>query len=254
MKKVVIIFFLGVSLMSHAQENFFTSADPFGLHKSTQNFFNSADPFHLHGKNHKSHSDSITIKPSLAVNIGVTPLLGYFSTLQVGFEHKVKDNINLHYEFGKVVHAENGSDKNKRSGYRLRVEPRYYFRHDPYQALYVSSELFYNHLVDQKNATFGINCPNGQCDYFQYVSYQNVYNDFGALLKIGTLINIHVASGMFIDLNVGFGFRSRDVSTEGEPQGSSVINFDSYNEFEPSFEDYTGLHMNLGFRIGYRFK
>jgi hypothetical protein len=120
--------------------------------------------------------------------------------------------------------------------------------------LYASTEFFYNYLEEEKASTFGINCPNGNCDYFQYANYSNIYEDAGVLLKIGSLHEVNIVPGLFVDMSLGFGYRIRDVYSINKPQGISYIAYDDYGDFEPILEDYSGLHVNIGFRIGYRFK
>ncbi|MCZ8355860.1 MAG: hypothetical protein O9340_14060 [Cyclobacteriaceae bacterium] len=249
----ILFFFLVTSLL--AQENFFTGEDPFGFHRMRETFFNSEDPFNFSRKKRKLNQDTIVFKqPIIAVNLGVLPLMGYFSTLQFGFEHKVSKKINLHYEWGKVIHAENGENFRKRSGYRLRFEPRYYFRNNEDQAIYASAELFYNNLRDTRSEIFGVNCPNGQCDYIQYARFTDYYEDYGMLIKFGSLYEIRYVKGMFLDFNVGFGFRDRTTYSKNRPQGGTIIVYDYSEGFEPNFQDYSGFHMNVSFRIGYRFK
>jgi hypothetical protein len=73
-------------------------------------------------------------------------------------------------------------------GIKLRADIKYHFSKRRRKAdFFIAPEFHYKNVKTEKEATFGINCQNGQCAFFQDALYTEGKKETGGLLKLGLL-------------------------------------------------------------------
>ena len=244
MRTLFIILFFLISICSIAQ-------DETHLNKELEHYENlSALGNKILNNNPKDNQ-----YPKLSVSISTLPLFGFFPTTQIGFEHRVYKKLSFGYEYGWVTpfQASNNFELDRR-GNRFRFESKLYLNTNTFDFYYFSMQVFKNDLRYNEETVYGINCPDGTCDFFQFAKVTTVFKDFGLLARIGSILYLNQANTFFLDGSVGFGFRERNVSFINKPEGTSIISYQNGYLFQQSTENYQGLHINLSIKIAYRFK
>ena len=202
-----------------------------------------------------NHNPKDNQYPKLSVSFSALPLFGFFPTTQIGFEHQVYKKLSFGYEYGLVTPFQGSNDYElDRRGNRFRFESKLYLNTNTYEFYYFSIQVFKNDLRYDQETVFGINCPDGTCDYFQFTKFTTVFKDFGLLGRIGSILYLNQANTFFLDGSIGFGLRNRKVSYRNKPEGINNISYQNSYLFQQSTEDYQGFHINLAIKIAYRFK
>lgn len=197
--------------------------------------------------------------PVLAIKISPQHLAAFYPTLQIALEHKVYKDISLQYDYGYVLnYKDNASDEySDKRGYKAKIELRYYaWRFSDHIQSYVATEAFQNHVDFNRKSVFGIDCPTGDCDYFEYKTFTVQYRENGFAVKYGFLFYLDQAKHLFIDINGGLTTRNIHYTHVGKPSGTGIIDYgNDFNAFwrpdETSRFDY-GLV--IGARAAYRFR
>jgi hypothetical protein len=199
------------------------------------------------------------IAPKFAVKFSPLHLLAFYPTAQVAFETRVYQNLSFQLDVGPVLkYSENDSESyaDKR-GAKWKAEFRYYFQPAAFTDLYLAAEFFYNHVDFNRTSVFGIGCPSGNCDYFQYKTFKVEYREHGPSLKVGFMYYFDSEERFFIDFNGGVSLRTIRYHYKGKPTGDNIIDYsyDDYNLFgTPYEEDRNAYGLIVGYRVGYRFK
>jgi hypothetical protein len=140
------------------------------------------------------------------------------------------------YIFARLYDADNGSGGNATAGatgFKLRTDVRYYFSDFQFgkrAAFFISPEFHYKNATIRKWDNFGINCVNGQCDFYQRARYKEVKNETGGLIKLG--VNFRgFGPRMGFEMFAGLGAKYKDLRETGLPTGGSFVNPPTQSEF-----------------------
>jgi len=139
------------------------------------------------------------------------------------------------------------------SGIKIKTDFRYHMnRFLGFRNVYIAPDFHYKNVVTKRWETFGMNCIQGQCDYYMNARYRQVLNELGAAIKGG----IEVFSNndqWYIELYGGLGFKFSYYKEKGIPAGGS---FSSTPEREAFFgmsrEGVAYPNMPIGVKLGYR--
>ena len=139
------------------------------------------------------------------------------------------------------------------TGIKIKSDFRYHInRFLGFKNVYIAPDFHYKNVVTKRWETFGMNCIQGQCDYYMNARYRQVLNELGAAIKGG----IEVFSNndqWYIELYGGLGFKFSYYKEKGIPAGGS---FSSTPEREAFFgmsrEGVAYPNMPIGVKLGYR--
>jgi hypothetical protein len=201
--------------------------------------------------------------PRQAIRFSPFHAINFYPTIQIGYEHLLKNKITLYVEGGYVLDYDTNEDDlstvsiqyyNKR-GFKAKLEPRLYFYQNQRErmTLYGGVEFYYNYVDFDRNESV-TECYDADCVHaFQRMYIYAVhYREWGFAPKAGIMIYI---KNFFFDFNSGIAFRNIDyqkpeVSAPNQPED----NFDSTFDFVPIEEKRITWGPVLGLRIGYRIK
>ena len=139
------------------------------------------------------------------------------------------------------------------TGIKIKTDFRYHMsRFLGLRNVYIAPDIHYKNVVTKRWETFGMNCIQGQCDYYMNARYRQVLNELGAAIKGG----IEVFSNndrWYIELYGGLGFKISYYKEKGIPPGGSFTR-------PPEREAFFGMsregvaYPNLpgGIKLGYR--
>jgi hypothetical protein len=201
--------------------------------------------------------------PRQAIRFSPFHLINFYPTIQIGYEHLLKNKITLIVEGGYVIdYDENQGDLsttsiehyNKR-GFKVKLEPRYYFYQNQKERVtfYSGLELYYNFVDFDRNERV-TECYDPDCVHaFQRMYIYTVnYREWGFAPKAGIMIYI---KNFFFDFNSGIAFRNIDYQ---KPEISAPDqlddNFESPFNFLPIEEKRITWGPVLGLRVGYRIR
>ena len=197
------------------------------------------------------------LMPKHAIKFSPFHLASFYPTIQIAYEFRLRDQLTLQLDGGVMPEiGQNGTKtevrnhiKNKR-GYKLKVEPRYYFQADRFRewVYYGALELYLNHArFDGKSMQ--TECFDAACQdkYKRAYAYRATYHEPGFALKVG--IVHYWYSRIIFDYNVGIGVRFVDYTF---PSHIIPENTDWHNT--PHMADRVALTPILNFRVGYKIK
>ncbi|NJM26326.1 MAG: DUF3575 domain-containing protein [Bacteroidia bacterium] len=182
-------------------------------------------------------------------------LLNYYPTAQFAVERRLKSNYSVVIDGGLVIKNlgdnpdESGFDK---SGYKLKVEPRYYFFSPGEHVMnfFLAPEFYVNHVDYKRSATYGKNCDEfGQCDYFQLETYRMQYREKGINFKVG--VSHIFSSRLMMEYWLGVAYRDIAYKQVDFPDGTQYLTESAWISWEPTEETRTVIRPTMSFRIGY---
>lgn len=180
--------------------------------------------------------------------IGPTP------AFQFGYEYRINPKYSIHAEAGLINNWAvewNTHEFENMLGYRVRVEPRLFIGTGS-SAGYLAPEIFISNHTFERTRTYGFNCFNGDCDYFQVVTYNGRRQDTGFHIKGGTMVPLDMKNRLWLDIYFGLGARFRKVETWNRPVNGIRIHWDfpyannKLAQWIPSAA--------AGFKLGYRIR
>lgn len=187
-------------------------------------------------------------------------MLNFYPTIQVAVEQRLTDNLALQADGGVVIpgffQTETASAFDKK-GFKAKLDLRYYIQpNSKYWRFYVAPEAYLNFVNYKKEERFGINCEEGECDYFQDITYGMQYREPGVNLKTGAVFHVYRFS---IDFQAGFGVRFINYTATNKPSGDM---YSAWNEsdnvfffnFDPKEKDNTAMSPIVCIRFGYILK
>ncbi|RYY53630.1 MAG: hypothetical protein EOO09_17370 [Chitinophagaceae bacterium] len=134
------------------------------------------------------------------------------------------------------------SERNRVNGLKLRTEFRYYFQDIKYSkeaTFYIAPVFHYKRVVSTLSEEFGINCVNGNCDYFQIDTYKRIKQELGGMITVGSHSPLFGSDRVALETFIGLGvkvkkFRNTDFtpgSTLFNQPDAGVFSFDRDGEF-----------------------
>jgi hypothetical protein len=193
-------------------------------------------------------------------------LVNHYPTIQLALEQRINKNISFQYDFGSIIpvtRTQNSDNSviSRMRGYKAKFEIRHYLQapDDHLWLPYVGVEYFYNRVNYYKSEAMGMNCADGWCDYYQFVSYGMKYREQGFNLKGGVVFRVH---RFCADFQVGIAGRFINYDNINKPVASASSSGDDdqiyFNPFGPLFktieEDRTVLSPTACIRVGYVIK
>lgn len=118
-------------------------------------------------------------------------------------------------------------DSRAASGLKLRADVRYFLREFvPFGKNrfipFIAAEFHYKNLLINRTADFGMNCMNGNCEYFQQSDYQLNRKEAGGLLKFGGAFPISRSQRFNGEFFVGLGARTQKFAYKNIPFGGNL--------------------------------
>jgi len=202
--------------------------------------------------------DNRIVQPKLAVKWSPLHLIYFYPSFQVALEHKLTQHVNLQYDLGWILNYPSSDDESFRNkaGFRGIVEARYYLPSPRKIPFYLAAEYYYSRVTFERSEVIGYGCESGDCDYFQYTTYQVIHHNQGAGMKFGLLLfpGWNRNKSFFFDINVGAAYRDITYSQPNlltVPFSRSFGN-DSNDVFAPSEKNHGEMRPVVGVRLGYR--
>jgi hypothetical protein len=142
--------------------------------------------------------------------------------LGIGYQFHPRWSISIDpmWIFYSPYKSANGSKDEKEpvSGYKVRADLKYYFRDYVYgkRGGFIGLEFHYKDVTARKWDSFGMNCVNGQCDFYQRVPYDEVRTEVGFDVKAGLLRRLW-SSRWTIELYSGVGLKYKRTREKNLP-------------------------------------
>ncbi len=132
--------------------------------------------------------------------------------------------IDPAFIFLSTYEGSDNMDRDRFSGIKLRADVRYYFEKNRKGVFntFVAPELHYKLRNAKRWDDFGINCLNGNCDYFQNAQYTERKTEFGFAIKIGTVLPL--SQSLDVELYAGAGLKEKKFTQRDLPTGGSFLN------------------------------
>lgn len=113
-------------------------------------------------------------------------------------------------------------------GLKLRTDVRYFFRGfvpmgENRFIPFVALELHYKNVNNTKAEDFGINCINGDCEYYQRSDYTMHKREIGGLGKFGAVFPLSKSGRFNGEFFMGLGARTQKFRYTNTPLGSTVF-------------------------------
>lgn len=195
--------------------------------------------------------------PFFAMKFSPQHLVGMYPTIQIGLEHRIIKRLSIHYDAGLVINFKgtNTEDYANKRGYKIKIEPRYYFHSLEYTHFYTGLEFYKNDITFDRTSTFLVTCPSGNCSYYQYDTYQVKNQEKWLAFKVGSTLYGLDSKRLFFDLSAGLTFRDIDYDFVGKPIGASLTEFDSGLPFwAPRETDRQVFGLTFVARVAYRLR
>lgn len=124
----------------------------------------------------------------------------------------------------------NPGENNPTNGYKIRTDIKYYFRDFIFgkRGEFIALEFHYKNVTASNWASFGMNCVNGQCDFYQRAKYNDAKIEKGIAAKIG-LIRRLWNTRWAIEVYTGIGIKSKRYRQSGLPAGGSFTEQPSHD-------------------------
>ncbi len=130
------------------------------------------------------------------------------------------------------------------SGLKLRTDVRYFLRDfvpmgENRFIPFVALGFHYKNVSSIKTDDFGINCINGDCEYFQQSDYKQLKKEVGGFVKFGAVFPLSKSGRFNGEFFMGLGARTQKFGYKNTPLGSTVF----FNPVDPT-EDFPYVPLN----------
>ncbi len=184
--------------------------------------------------------------PVFSLRTNPLSLLENDANIMLGLGIHFSPRLAVSVEPGWVLYtlydADNGVPSAK--GLKLRTDIRYFLRDFipmgekrfiPFAAL----EFHYKNVTTTKTDDFGINCVNGDCEYYQQSDYNIHKTEIGGLAKFGAVFPLSRSGRFNGEFFMGLGARTQKFKYKNTPMGSTVF----FNPVDPS-SDFPYIPLN----------
>lgn len=175
--------------------------------------------------------------PAFSLRTNPLSLLENDANIMLGVGIHFTPRLAVSIEPGWVLYTlydvDNGVPSAK--GIKLRTDLRYFLRDFipmgenrfiPFTAL----EFHYKNVTSKKTDDFGINCVNGDCEYYQQGNYNMHKTEVGGLAKFGAVFPLSRSGRFNGEFFMGLGARTQRFTYKNTPLGSTVF----FNPVDPS--------------------
>ena len=187
--------------------------------------------------------------PKSIVKYSPLHLLNHYPTIQLAYEQGLGGKWTAQIDVGYVINYDNiDSDFEDKRGFKLKVEPRYYFadKIEKHVLFYLAVEYYINRInfdrSERREECFDVTCNHR---YMRTYDFEVKYREMGSTFKFGKL---KWYGDIALDFNFGLSLR---YIRYHHPPGSLPLDgwFRFINE-----EDRTAFSPYISGRIGYRLK
>jgi Protein of unknown function (DUF3575) len=189
-------------------------------------------------------------------------ILEYDAGLMLGVRCQWNKKISVTFDptfifFSPWVNPNTNNEKNSICGIKMRVDVRYHFANSNRKntSYFIGPELHLKKVAIKRVQEFGINCIQGNCDYFQLARYKVIRNEIGMALKLG--FNTPLGTGgnqrFALEMYGGMGVKFIYLKQKDIPAGGSLENRSSGNTiFGWDREGVAYPNLPAGIKISYR--
>ncbi|MGN6491834.1 MAG: hypothetical protein ACTHLE_07545 [Agriterribacter sp.] len=167
--------------------------------------------------------------PAVTLRTNPLSLLETDGNILLGAGIHFSPRIAISVEPGCVFYHFNAADAsaNAATGLKLRADVRYFLREFiPYGANrfipFVAAAFHYKNVFENRTGDFGMNCINGNCEYYQQSDYKLQRRETGALLKFGAMFPISHSRRMNAEFFAGLGARTQKFRYKNIPLGGTT--------------------------------
>ncbi|MDZ4795557.1 MAG: hypothetical protein SGI83_14855 [Bacteroidota bacterium] len=169
--------------------------------------------------------------PELNLRTSLTSYLDHDAGIMLGLGYRWSDHFSVAIEPTWIFY--NGFDIDREEkifpkGWKIRTDIKYHFtnRRKKMVDFFIAPEFHYKNVKTEREAEFGINCQNGQCDYFQQSIYTEVKKETGGLLKIGLMAPFPFVKSdqLLFEFYTGLGAKIQRFTETDLPVGGSFLN------------------------------
>jgi hypothetical protein len=198
--------------------------------------------------------------PKLVVKWSPLHLIGHYPTFQIALEQRLSDKLSVQYDLGPIISFNSfpgGENSFRKRGFKAKLELRHYTKwvSSKYWRLYYGGELYYNRVDYKKRKTFGVDCEDGECDYFRRFNYDMYYREPGINVKAGALFHVY---RFCIDFNMGWAARFIGYEERNKPKGDGFREEEGggvgFLNFSPKEQSRTDFLPTACIRVGYTIK
>ena len=181
--------------------------------------------------------------PGFSLHTSLTSFFDYDAGVNLGVGYRWNKHFSASISPTWIFYSfySDGGSSIIPSGVRVRADVKYYFkkRRPRHPDFYIAPEFHYKYAKTKKEDLFGINCLNGQCDFFQNAVYTDVKNEIGGLVKTGIIFPLRFVKNhrWLLDMYIGLGVKQSNFRETDLPTGGSFVNRPSRGPFGGSGDD-----------------
>ncbi len=160
-------------------------------------------------------------------------VLEYDAGLMLGIRYQWNKNFSVTLDptfifFSPWISPNTNNEKSAIRGIKARVDVRYHFGNSNKKntSYFIAPEVHLKTMTRKSLQEFGINCIQGNCDYFQLARYKEIRNETGLALKLG--FNTPLGSGenqrFALEIYGGVGVKFIYLKQKDIPLGGSIEN------------------------------
>lgn len=167
-----------------------------------------------------SGNEVVHSSPNLIFKVNPLPLLGFYSGLMIGIEHRVYKKLYLQYEGSTVSKSRqnwNYSNHINMKGLRGNLQLRYYYEQGATRNLFAGMESFVMSINYERHNTFGFDCEGfANCSYFKYTRFKEHALTRG--LGITSGVQEVLWDRFFLEYSGSVGFNYTVFTNDGKPE------------------------------------
>jgi hypothetical protein len=167
------------------------------------------------------------VYPEISIRTNPFSVFEIDGGLGAGIEYRWSDRwgaaVDPMFIFLDLLSSRPYNERTRKRGLKLRADARYYLgRPGNWKSLFISPEFHFKYVNARVWETFGINCLQGNCDYYMFTQYRQLKTELGGGLKIGT--RIMFSSRFFAEIYTGLGVKVTQIENREIPLGASFEN------------------------------
>lgn len=176
--------------------------------------------------------------PELNLRTSFNSYFDHDAGIMLGFGYRWSDHFSAAFEPTWIFYNGFDLDRSEKifpKGWKIRTDIKYHFNRRGRNAVdfFIGPEFHFKNVKTEREAEFGINCQNGQCDYFQRSLYTEVKKETGGLLKMGLMAPFPFVNSdqLLFEFYAGLGAKVQRFTETDLPVGGSFLN--------PPFRSFT---------------
>jgi Protein of unknown function (DUF3575) len=209
-----------------------------------------------------SQKEKKDFQKQLMLRTNLSSVLEYDAGIMIGARYQWSKNFSVTVDptfifFSPWINPNSNNKKNKILGIKTRIDVRYHFAgsNKKNTSYFIGPELHLKTVTRKPVQEFGINCIQGNCDYFQLAHYKEIRNEIGMALKIGfnTPLGLRDDQRFALEMYGGMGVKFIYLKQKNIPAGGSILNSSSGNTiFGLDREGVAYPNLPAGIKLSYR--